>query len=32
MKAFRREFGRENWLLYVLAVLFVFRFAYIAGV
>ena len=32
IKAFRREFTRENALLYALAVLFVFRFAYIAAV
>jgi adenine/guanine/hypoxanthine permease len=32
IKGLRREFGRENWLLFVLAGLFVFRFAYIAGV
>jgi len=32
IKAFRREFTRENALLYMLAVLFVFRFAYIAAV
>ncbi|WP_082703654.1 NCS2 family permease [Novosphingobium sp. Fuku2-ISO-50] len=32
IKALRREFTRENALLFVLAVLFVFRFAYIAGV
>jgi AGZA family xanthine/uracil permease-like MFS transporter len=32
IKAFRREFTRKNALLFVLAVLFVFRFAYIAAV
>jgi len=32
IKVLRREFTRENALLFVLAVLFVFRFAYIAGV
>lgn len=32
IKGLRGEFGRENWLLYGLAVLFVFRFAYIAAV
>ena len=32
IKALRREFTRENALLFILAGLFVFRFAYIAGV
>jgi len=32
IKAFRGEFTRENALLFALAVLFVFRFAYIAAV
>jgi AGZA family xanthine/uracil permease-like MFS transporter len=32
IKALRGEFTRENALLFVLAALFVFRFAYIAGV
>ena len=32
IRLFRRDFARENWLLYLLAVLFVFRFAYIAAV
>ena len=32
IQALRRDFTRKNWLLYALAVLFVFRFGYIAGV
>ena len=32
IRLLRRDFARENWLLYLLAVLFVFRFAYIAAV